>query len=698
MKEYNSESIRNIALVGHGGSGKTSLAEAMLYTAGETTRIGSVPEKNTVSDYTPNEMERQFSISLSLLHAEWNNTKINIIDTPGYSDFIGEVQCGLRVADTAVMLLKSAEGVEVGSEINYRYVKERNLANAVVINKIDHERSAFSETVAKAKDRLNSGVVAITFPINEGVNVDTVVDILKMKAYQYGAPGSKKVTEIEIPETAKATAAAYHTELIEKVAESSEELMNKYFEEGDLTEKEFMTGLVDQIAKGNLVPAFAVSSTKAVGINNFMDFINSYFPSPLVSPPVKARLKDASSQVEISCKSTGEPVLFIFKTISEAHVGELSLFKVYSGTIQAGLDLLNEANGKGERLNQLSVLNGHNRKEIGKLYAGDLGAVVKLKDTHTNNTLASKNYSVILDEIKFPDSIINSAILPKSKGDEDKIANGLHTIHEEDPSFSHRFDPELSQTIISGQGEIHLDLAVKRLKERYGVDVELTEPKIPYREAIKGRCESVEYKHKKQSGGRGQFGHVFLRVEPLPRGAGFEFVNAIVGGVVPGRFIPAVEKGVQEVMVKGILSGCPIIDIKVTLHFGSYHPVDSDEMSFKIAGSMGFKKGFLEAKPCLLEPIYEIEVTIPEECMGDVMGDVSSRRGKILGMDSDGHFQIIKALVPLAELYKYSSSLRSLTGGRGAYKRKLSHYEDVPKEIENKIVDEYKKLREEGNA
>ncbi|MBI2418325.1 MAG: elongation factor G [Ignavibacteriales bacterium] len=611
---------------------------------------------------------------------------------------MGEVQCGLRVADTAVMLLKSAEGVEVGSEINYRYVKERNLANAVVINKIDHERSAFSETVAKAKDRLNSGVVAITFPINEGVNVDTVVDILKMKAYQYGAPGSKKVTEIEIPETAKATAAAYHTELIEKVAESSEELMNKYFEEGDLTEKEFMTGLVDQIAKGNLVPAFAVSSTKAVGINNFMDFINSYFPSPLVSPPVKARLKDASNQVEIPCKSTGEPVLFIFKTISEAHVGELSLFKVYSGTIQAGLDLMNEANGKGERLNQLSVLNGHNRKEIGKLYAGDLGAVVKLKDTHTNNTLASKNYSVILDEIKFPDSIINSAILPKSKGDEDKIANGLHTIHEEDPSFSHRFDPELSQTIISGQGEIHLDLAVKRLKERYGVDVDLTEPKIPYREAIKGKCESVEYKHKKQSGGRGQFGHVFLRVEPLPRGAGFEFVNAIVGGVVPGRFIPAVEKGVQEVMAKGILSGCPIIDVKVTLHFGSYHPVDSDEMSFKIAGSMGFKKGFLEAKPCLLEPIYEIEVTIPEECMGDVMGDVSSRRGKILGMDSDGHFQIIKALVPLAELYKYSSSLRSLTGGRGAYKRKLSHYEDVPKEIENKIVDEYKKLREEGNA
>lgn len=697
MKEYNSESIRNIALIGHGGSGKTSLAEIMLYTAGETTRIGSVPEKNTVSDYTQNEMDRQFSISLSLLHAEWNNTKINIIDTPGYSDFIGEVQCGLRVADTAVMVLKSAEGVEVGSEINYRFVKERNLPNAVVVNKIDHERSSFAETIKKAKERLNPGVVAITFPINEGTNVETVVDILKMKAYQYGAAGSRKVSEIEIPDNAKAQAKEYHTELVEKVAESSEELMNKYFEEGDLTEQEFMTGLVDQIAKGNLIPAFAVSSTKGVGINNFMDFIQNYFPSPVNMPAAPARFKDGNNTVDVPCKATGEPVLFVFKTISEAHVGELSLFRVYSGTIQAGLDMVNEANGKSERLNQLSVLNGHNRKEVGKVYAGDLGAVVKLKDTHTNNTLASKSFSVILNEIKFPEAIMNSAIVPRAKGDEDKISQGLHTIHEEDPSFSHKFDPELAQTIVSGQGEIHLDLAVKRLKERYGVDVDLVEPKIPYREAIKGKCESIEYKHKKQSGGRGQFGHVFLRIEPLPRGTGFEFVDAIVGGVVPGRFIPAVEKGVQEVMTKGILSGCQIIDVKVTLHFGSYHPVDSDEMSFKIAGSMGFKKGFLEAKPCLLEPIYEIEVTIPEECMGDVMGDVSSRRGKILGMDSDGHFQIIKALVPLAELYKYSSTLRSLTGGRGAYKRKMSHYEEVPKEIENKIVEEYKKLREEGN-
>ena len=414
------------------------------------------------------------------------------------------------------------------------------------------------------------------------------------------------------------------------------------------------------------------------------------------SSAVEGKIKDSDKVVSVPVNPNGEPVMFIFKTISEQHVGELSLYRVYSGSISAGLDLVNQKNGKIERLNQLSVLNGRNRKDISKLSAGDIGAVVKLKDTHTNDTLTSKSFSVILNKIQFPESIINGAILPKAKGDEDKIANGLHTIHEEDPSFSSKFDPELSQTIIYGQGEIHLDLAIKRLKERYGVEVELVEPKIPFREAIKGKCESAEYKHKKQSGGRGQFGHVFLKVEPLPRGSGFEFVNAIVGGAIPGRFIPAVEKGITEVMEKGVIAGCKVVDVKVTLFFGSFHDVDSDEMSFKIAGSMGFKKGFLEAKPVLLEPIYEVEITIPQECMGDVMGDVSSRRGKISGMDSEGQYEKIKAILPLAELYRYSSTLRSLTGGRGSHTRKFSHYSEVPKEVEGKIIEEYKKSRAEA--
>ena len=386
-----------------------------------------------------------------------------------------------------------------------------------------------------------------------------------------------------------------------------------------------------------------------------------------------------------------------FKTISEQHVGELSLFKVYSGTVHAGLDLVNETNGKTERLSQLSILNGHNRNDVTNILAGDFGAVVKLKDTHTNNTLSSKNYSAIIKPIEFPEAVIRGAIKPKAKGDEDKIASGLHTLHEEDPSFSVAFDPEISQTIISGQGELQLSLAIKRLKERYGVEVDLIEPRVPYRETIKGRANEIEYKHKKQSGGRGQYGHVSFKMEPLQRGKGFEFEDAIVGGVVPGRFIPAVEKGIIDTMEKGVISGNKVIDVKVTLFDGSYHNVDSDEMSFKLAASQCFKKGFLECKPILLEPIYEIVVTVPEEYMGDVMGDISSKRGKILGMDSDGHFQIIKAHMPLAELYKYSSNLRSLTQGRGVHKRNFSHYEEVPKEVEQKIIDEYNKSREEGH-
>lgn len=695
MKEYAPESIRNIALIGHGGGGKTSLTEILLFTAGETNRIGNVLEGNTVSDYTSNEIEKQISISTSLMHIEWNNKKINILDTPGYSDFIGDVKSAMKVCDTAVMVLKSAEGVEVGSEVSGKFVDEFGLPSAIIINKVDNEHSTFEDTLAKAKQRLTSGAIAVTFPVVEGIVFNSVIDVLKMKAYTYGEAGSKKITEAEIPENLKSKAEEYRTQLIEKIAETNEELMNKYFEAGSLTDAEIEAGLRAAILGRSLSPVFAVSATKAVGINNFLDFMASYFPSPVDRGGEEATLAGKKEKVLVKPDPNGEPVLFVFKTLAEQHVGELSLFKVYSGTVKAGLDLLNESNSKIERLSQLSVLNGRNRKDVSQISAGDFGAVVKLKDTHTNNTLASKNLSVIISPIEFPEAVIRSAILPKAKGDEDKIASGLHTLHEEDPSFNVKFDPEISQTIISGQGELQLSLAVKRLKERYKVDVDLVEPRIPYRETIKGRVDDVEYKHKKQSGGRGQYGHVHFKMEPLPRGTGFEFVNAIVGGVVPGRFIPAVEKGIIETMGKGVLSGNQVIDVRVTLHFGSYHDVDSDEMSFKLAANQCFKKGFLECKPCLLEPIYEVEVKVPDEYMGDVMGDISSKRGKILGMDSDGHFQIIKAQVPLSELYKYSSQLRSLTQGRGVHKRKFSHYEEVPKDVEQKVIDEYNKSREE---
>lgn len=697
MKEYGTEAIRNIAFIGHQGSGKTSLSEIILFTANEINRVGSISEGNTISDYTPNEIEKQISISTSLMHCEWNGTKINILDTPGYSDFIGDVKSAMRVSDLAVMVLKSAEGVEVGSESTGKFVDEFNLPTAIIINKVDNEHSTFRETLMQAKDRLTNGAIAVTLPVAEGLNFNGVLDILKMKVYRYGEPGSKKVTEEEIPDDLKDEAESYRTEFIEKVAETTEELMNKYFEEGALQEADLRTGIKQALLKRSLTPVFAVSSTKGVGINNFLDFVASYSPSPADRGGEFAAVKESEKTEKVLPNPSGEPVMFIFKTISEQHVGELSLFKVYSGTVSAGLDLLNETNGKSERLSQLSILNGHNRKDVSELKAGDLGAVVKLKDTHTNNTLSSKSFPVVMKQIEFPDSVIRGAIVPKAKGDEDKIATGLHTLHEEDPSFSVKFDPEISQTIISGQGELQLSLAVKRLKERYGVEVDLVEPRVPYRETIKGTVNDVEYKHKKQSGGRGQYGHIHFKMEPLQRGKGFEFVNAIVGGVVPGRFIPAVEKGVQEAMDKGVISGNQVVDVKVTLFDGTYHTVDSDEMSFKLAASQGFRKGFHEAKPVLLEPIYEIEVTVPEEFMGDVMGDISSRRGKILGMDSDGHFQIIKANIPLAELYKYSSQLRSLTSGRGKHTRKFAYYEEMPKEVEQKIIDEYNKSREEGN-
>ena len=687
MKEYKADAIKNIAFIGHGGSGKTSLAELMLFTAGITNRIGKVEEGNTISDFNANEIERQISIAATPMHLEWENKKINFIDTPGYTDFIGQIYAALHVADVAVPVVKSVEGVEVGTEAVWEIVKQNNIGGAVVINKVDNEHSNFDNAFAMVKDRLSGDATIITFPVNEGHSFDSVIDIVKMKQYTYGEAGSKKVTEADIPADLKEKAEALHEELIEKIAESDEELMNKFFEEGSLSDEDLSKGIKTAMLNESFVPVFATVATNGVGVNNFLDFVADFFPSPSDQKPLIGKLND--DEVEIKVDENGEPVLQVFKTMSEQHVGELSIFKVYSGVLEAGMDLLNTTRDKVERLGQMFLVNGKERTEITKVSAGDIAAVVKLKDTHTGDTLASKNFPVKLPEIVFPESVIRAALKPKSKGDEDKISSGLHTVHEEDPTLSVHFDPELKQTIISGQGELQLSLAVKMLKDRYGVEVDLVEPRIPYRETIKAVAEDAEYKHKKQSGGRGQYGHVHLKLEPLPRGTGFEFVDAIVGGVVPGRFIPAVEKGVREIMEKGILTGSKVIDIKVTLFDGTFHNVDSDEMSFKIASSQAFKKGFLSAKPVILEPIYDITVKVPEEFMGDVMGDISSRRGKISGMDAEGPFQIIKAKVPLSELYKYSTHLRSLTSGRGIHMRNFSHYEEVPKEVEKKIIEAY---------
>ncbi len=695
MKDFTPDAIRNIAFIGHGGSGKTSISEFLLYSAGEINRIGTVAEGTTTSDFNPNEIERQISIAASPLHFVWKNIKVNLLDTPGYSDFIGAVKASLHVSDTAVVVLKGAEGVEVGTESGWEYVEKLELPAAIMVNKLDNEHSNFDNTIKMAKERLSNDVTVISFPCQEGVNFNSIIDVIKMKKFTFHDPASKKVTEEEIPAELKEKAEKLREELVEKVAESTEDLMEKFFEEGTLSNEDFSRGLKNAIIARTLIPAFAVSAQKAAGLFDFLDFVVEYLPSPVDRKAPVAKKNNSDEEVEIKCDPSGEPALLVFKSMSEEHVGELSVFKVYSGTLSPGMDLVNEERGKSERLGQLFILNGNNRKEVNKLLAGDIGAVVKLKDTHTNNTLCSKELGVILPHIEFPNPVIRGAVIPKSKGDEDKISTGLHTVHEEDPTLDVKYEPELSQTIISGQGELQLSLAVKMLKDRYKVEVDLGEPRIPYRETIRGVVESAEYKHKKQSGGRGQFGHVFLKMEPLPQGSGFEFVNAIVGGVIPGRFIPAVEKGINEIMEKGILTGSRVVDIKVTLFDGNFHNVDSDEVSFKIAGSQAFKKGFLAAKPVLLEPIYDVTIKVPEEFMGDVMGDVSSRRGKISGMDAEGPFQIIKAKIPLADLYKYSTQLRSLTSGRGIHTREFSHYEPVPKDVEAKIIEEYNKAKEE---
>ncbi len=699
MKEFTPDHIRNVALIGHGGAGKTSIAEAMLFSAGSTTRLGRVEEGNTLSDYHPDEIERQISINASLLFCEWKNTKINLLDTPGYTDFTGEVKASLRVADTAVVLLKAVEGAEVGTEIVWKYTAEFGTAAVFVVNKLDQENADFDRTVEQAREMISHDIVPVQFPLKAGLGFDAVVDVVRMKLLKFQTGGNGKLVESEIPAEAAAKAQAMRQGLLEVVAETDENLLNKYLEQGGLPEEDLRQGLRRGIRDRKLFPLLCTSSTQNVGVSSLMDFIVEFTPAPAERGDLHGTTPggaDGANEVVTRQDPAGPPSLFVFKTVSESHVGELSYFRVCSGSVSPGLDMVNETNGKTERLAQLFVMNGKDRKEINLLAAGDIGAVVKLKDTHTNNTLSSKNFPVVYPPVEFPLPVFHAAITPKAKGDEDRMSTGLHAIHQEDPTFVFHVEGELHQTIISGQGELHLDIVVRRLKQRYNVDVELSEPRVAYRETIKATVKDAEYKHKKQTGGHGQYGHVHLRVEPLKRGQGFEFLDEIVGGVVPGKFIPAVEKGIVEAMKEGPLAGYPVVDVRVALHYGSYHDVDSSEMAFKIAGSQAFRKGFLEAKPVLLEPIYNIEVKVPEDAMGDVMGDISSRRGKIAGMEGAGHYQIIRAQVPAAELHKYATILRSKTGGRGVFGATMSHYEEVPREVAEKVIAAAEKAKEQA--
>ena len=688
MKVFNSEQIRNIGVGGHSGSGKTSLVETMLFAMGETTRIGATEQGNTISDYNEDEIERQVSINTSILHGEWKQTKLNMIDTPGFSDFYGDVVSGMRAADFMMIVVSAADGVQVGTERVRQMADRYHLPRFYVINKLDRENVDFDSVYKELRDRFGKKLAIAQFPAESGPNFTTVIDVIKQKAYKYAHDKSGKVTEEAVPGNLQAQVDKIRNELVETVAESDDALLETYFEAGELTEAQLLEGFKNAINRQMIVPVVGTSATANVGVNSLMDFVVDYMPDPTRRPAIE---HDGATRAP----SDSEPLsALVFKTVSEAHVGELSLVKVFSGILKSGDEVYNPDSSKSERIGQIFLLNGKNKKNIDQLHAGDIGALVKLKSTHTGNTLCQKGKEFELPAIEFPEPLISVAVVAKAKGDEDKIGSGLHTLHEEDPTFLVRYDGELKQTIASGQGELHLDIIFKRLKQRFHVEVDTEKPNIPFRETIRKKAEA-QGKFKKQTGGRGQYGDAHLRIEPLPRGEGFEFSDEITGGVIPGKFIPAVEKGAIETCEKGVLAGFPVVDIKVAVFYGSYHNVDSSEMAFKVASSMALKKAFMDASPILLEPIYTLQVKVPEDYMGDVMGDISSRRGKISGMDADGRFQVINAKVPLAELYKYSNTLRSMTQGQGIFHIEFSHYEEVPGDVAQKIVEEAKKAKEE---
>jgi elongation factor G len=683
MKEETIDKLRNIGLVGHGSAGKTSLNEAIMFVGKVVTRMGSVDDGTTISDYSDDEKSRKISISLALSHVDWYGYKFNIIDMPGYADFVGEVEAGLSVSDFALIVINGVSGIEVGTDSVWRTGQRLNLPRGFFVNRMDKEHADFDKIANQIQENYGTRAVPVTMPWGAGPAFKGIIDIVSMKAYSHDKAGNAK--EEPIPAELNGAAESYREKLIEAAAEADDALLEKFFEAGELTPEQLKEGLKKGIATAKIYPIFAGAATETAGVPAFLDFAVNFLPAPDYKGEIGGFLPGGENPIRRKI-SVDEPAsLYVFKTISEPHVGELSFFKAYSGKISTGDDLLNMNNNSSERIGQIFAMKGKDRKEVGDTIAGDIGALVKLKNTHTGHTLADKKAPIYYKPAPIPNPVIRMAIKAKAKGDEEKIATGLARLREVDPSFKMEVDPDIKQTIVSGQGELHLNIITDRLKNNFGVDVELEKPRIPYRESVRTKAEA-QGKYKKQTGGRGQYGDCWLRLEPLPRGGGFEFVDEIVGGVIPNKFIPSVEKGVTEALETGPLSGNRVVDVRVTVYYGSYHDVDSSDMAFKIAGSMGFKNCFAKADPYLLEPIYNIEVLVPEEYMGDVMGDISSRRGKIMK---------IKAQVPLAELYKYSTSLRSLTQGRGYHTMDFSHYEEVPREIAGKVIEEAKREKEE---
>jgi len=704
MKVYQTNELRNIVLIGGAKSGKTTLSEAMLFEGGVISRRGTVEDKNTVSDYREIALERQNSISSTVMYSEFEGKKINIIDAPGFDDFVGEVVAALKVCDTAVMVVNAQNGVEVGTEITWRYTTKHQSPVVFALNQMDHEKANFDETVRQLKQYFGDKVIPVQYPLNSGPAFNTVIDILKMKQYKF-ASGSAKAEITDIPESEKAKAEDLRSKLIEAAAESDEKLMEKFFEEGTLSEEELIHGLKQSIIKRDVYPLLCLSGKQDTGVARFMQFVCEFVPAPNEMPVPKT-----TDGKEIKCSATEPTSALVFKTSIEQHLGQVSFFKLYAGEITEGVDMVNGNTGSKERFSQLFVCAGKTRNKIEKLVAGDIAATIKLKDVHTNNTINSvKNGSMVIEPIDYPEPKFRTAIKAKNQGDDEKMGGILRVVHEEDPTVLFEQSQELKQMIIMGQGELQLTVLKWKIENIDKIEIEYYPTKIPYRETITKAAKSM-YRHKKQSGGSGQFGEVHMMIEPyvegkpdqkefpirgreeikLNWGGKLLYHNCIVGGAIDARFMPAILKGIMEKMEEGPLTGSYARDIIVSIFDGKMHPVDSNEISFKLAGRNAFREAFKNAAPKILEPIYEVEVVMPSERMGDVMTDLQGRRAIVLGMDSEGSsYQKIKARVPLAEMNRYSTALSSVTSGRATYGMKYSDYQPVPGDVQDQLLKAY---------
>lgn len=686
MKQYPPQDIRNVALVGHGGAGKTSLIEALLYRAKATSRMGSVADGSSSLDYLPEEHRRGSTVSLALAQFEYGGKKINLIDTPGFPDFEGEVAAALHTAGSVIVVVAADSGVGVGAELAWRRARALKLPAAVVITGMDKENANGASALASVQECFGKKAVAMQIPVGNGPGFSGVVDVLRSEAYTFTADGA---TKGQVPDEHQQALDEAHAALMENAAESSEALINKYFEEGELSQDELVAGLHAGIAQGELYPVFFCSALAEKGLTQVLDDIVDLMPAPSEVALLPTE-DDKSYQVDPS----GPLVAQVFKTASETHVGEIYFVRVLSGTLKAGAEVFNSMRNGSDKMSQLFSAIGKSRTDTEAIPAGDMGIAVKLRNSGTGDTLCDKGSPVLLAPIAFPSPVIDCAIRTTKSGEEDKMGTGLGRLCQEDPTLRFRHDEETHETVVSGMGETHLELMVTRLKERFNVEVELSSPRVAFRETIRGKAE-VHARHKKQTGGRGQFADVHLRIEALPEGSGFEFASAIVGGAIPSRFIPAIEKGIRESMGNGAIAGYPMVDFRCTVFDGSFHAVDSSEAAFKIAGSMAYKQAAREAKPTMLEPFLNVKIVVPKEYMGDVMGDISARRGRVQGMEAVGEDQVINAQVPAAEMRRYAMDLRSLSHGRGHFERAFSHYEELPRDQQDKLIAEAKTGQEE---